>query len=182
MDPPRWLDEHGDYLFRYALSRLGNRENAEDAVQEALLAALKSKENYSAAASERNWLMAILKNKIFDRFRLMSRERKMGRTEMADEAAESLFNPSGHWINGPSAWDFDPSKSVEDAEFRKKLDDCMAGLPDPMKRPLTLKLFDDKNSEEICNILEISPTNLRVRMYRARTLLRECLEHNWFVK
>ena len=56
MDSERWLEEHGDALFRYALMRLPDREAAEDVVQETFLAALKARESYSGQASERTWL------------------------------------------------------------------------------------------------------------------------------
>src|SRR5579863_848294 len=48
LDPEQWVDRHGDYLFRFALSRLGNREAAEDLIQETFLAALCSWKNFAA--------------------------------------------------------------------------------------------------------------------------------------
>ncbi len=68
-DSERWLEEHGDALFRYALTRLPEREVAEDVVQETFLAALRARESYSGQASERTWLTGILKHKILDCYR-----------------------------------------------------------------------------------------------------------------
>src|SRR6201999_4660811 len=72
-NPERWVEEHGDYLFRYALSRLRDPVRAEDAVQETFLAALKAG-NFAGRSAEKSWLTGILKNKIFDHFRKAGRE------------------------------------------------------------------------------------------------------------
>ena len=64
--PEQWLSLHGDALFRFALLLVGDEHHAEDLVQETLLAALESHARYSAAASERTWLIAILRHKALD--------------------------------------------------------------------------------------------------------------------
>jgi DNA-directed RNA polymerase specialized sigma24 family protein len=69
-DPGRWLDDHGDYLFKYAVFRLRDNNAAEDAVQETFLAALKAYKEFEGRASERTWLVGILKHKIVDHFNL----------------------------------------------------------------------------------------------------------------
>src|SRR5690349_10462002 len=74
IDPTAWVDEHGDYLFRYALIRLRDQERAEDAVQEALLAALQHLDSYSGRSTERTWLTGILKHKIIDQIRKACKE------------------------------------------------------------------------------------------------------------
>ena len=74
IDPERWVDEHGDHLFRYAIVRLRDESLAEDAVQETLLSAIQSLGSYSGRSAERTWLIGILKHKIIDHFRKHSRE------------------------------------------------------------------------------------------------------------
>src|SRR5260370_41763819 len=80
-NPDRWVDEHGDCLFRYALVRVRRREVAEDLVQETLLSAIRSRERFAGQSSERSWLTGILKHKISDHFRKLGRETsfKIGR-------------------------------------------------------------------------------------------------------
>jgi RNA polymerase sigma-70 factor, ECF subfamily len=73
-NPDRWVDEHGDCLFRYALVRVRHREVAEDLVQETLLSAMRSRERFAGKSSERSWLTGILKHKISDHFRKLGRE------------------------------------------------------------------------------------------------------------
>ena len=84
-DPGKWLDDHGDYLFKYASFRLRDDTAAEDAVQETFLAALKAYERFEGRGSERTWLVGILKHKIIDHFRKASREAPLG--EGADDGA-----------------------------------------------------------------------------------------------
>ena len=68
VDPTKWLKLYGDLLFQYTLSRVNDREMAEDMVQETFLSALKGLAGFKEEASEKNWLFAILKNKIIDPF------------------------------------------------------------------------------------------------------------------
>ena len=72
-DPERWVEEYGDYLFKYAVSRLRDPAKAEDMVQEAFLAALKGAKGFQGRSAEKSWLVGILKNKICDHFRKASR-------------------------------------------------------------------------------------------------------------
>jgi DNA-directed RNA polymerase specialized sigma24 family protein len=72
-NPERWVDEHGDCLYRYALVRVRGAEVAEDLVQETLLAAVRSREKFGGRSSERSWLVGILKNKIVDYYRKLGR-------------------------------------------------------------------------------------------------------------
>jgi RNA polymerase sigma-70 factor (ECF subfamily) len=74
IDPTAWVDDHGDFLFRYAVARLRDDSIAEDVVQETLLSAIQSMGSYSGKASERTWLTSILKHKIIDHFRRSVRE------------------------------------------------------------------------------------------------------------
>ena len=64
-----WVDNYTDILFSFAFYKTGNREEAEDLVQDTFLSAYKSRETYNGSASEKTWLMAILKNKIIDFYR-----------------------------------------------------------------------------------------------------------------
>ena len=74
IDPAKWVEAHGNYLYRFALGRLRNPELAKNAVQETFLAALKARKRFSGKSSERTWLIGILKHKIIDYFRTQYRE------------------------------------------------------------------------------------------------------------
>jgi RNA polymerase sigma-70 factor (ECF subfamily) len=79
--PSDWLDLHGDYLYRYAMLRVRDASAAEDAVQETLLAALQSYNNYEGRGSERTWLVGILKHKIIDHFRKIAKTHELTQFE-----------------------------------------------------------------------------------------------------
>jgi RNA polymerase sigma-70 factor, ECF subfamily len=183
MDPERWVDEHGDYLFHYALSRLRDPSKAEDMVQEALLAALRGRDRFEGRSAERSWLTGILKNKILDHFRTAGRETNFTDVEFYGDEDAASFDPSkaDHWTDSaaPSEWDA-PGADLDKAEFWKVFRGCTSKLPDRVARVFLLREVDGVGSEEICENLRISPNNLWVMLHRARLALRRCLEENWF--
>ena len=65
-DPERWVDEHGDVLYRYALARVRKPEVAQDLVQDTLLAAVRTHERFRGGSTVRSWLCGILKHKLCD--------------------------------------------------------------------------------------------------------------------
>ncbi|MBX7247158.1 MAG: sigma-70 family RNA polymerase sigma factor [Candidatus Sumerlaeaceae bacterium] len=181
-DPAALLEEHGDYLYRFALSRLRNEDVAQDVVQETLLAALKSRPNFDARSSERTWLIGIMKHKIADHYRKTSRETPMSDLESPDEAVDGRFNFVGHWRGSPAEWSAAPDTLVQEKDFHRTLRGCLDKLPGKLADVFTLRDMEEMPSEEICEKLGITPTNLYASLHRARFRLRECLEYNWFGK
>jgi RNA polymerase sigma-70 factor (ECF subfamily) len=180
-DPESWVDQHGDYLFRYALMRVRDPKIAEDLVQETFLAALRSKERFSGRSSERTWFTGILKHKIIDQFRKSSREQPISDLGSEDDTnIERLFDEKGHWKIGPERWDTDPTKAHEQEEFWHTFQGCMQNLPVRIADAFSLRELEGLETEEICTTLDISKSNLWVMLHRARLQLRECLETNWF--
>jgi RNA polymerase sigma-70 factor (ECF subfamily) len=94
-DPASWVDRHGDYLFGYALARLHRAELAEDLVQETFLGALRSRDQFAGASSERTWLVSILKHKIIDHLGRQQREQPAS-TIAPDGWMDDLFDRNGH--------------------------------------------------------------------------------------
>jgi RNA polymerase sigma-70 factor, ECF subfamily len=177
-DPAGWVDRHGDYLFRYALARVGRAELAEDLVQEAFLGALRNREQFAGASSEQTWLIGILKRKIVDHHRRQQREQPAGNLGEGGWIDE-LFDESGHWKKGPGHWT-SPSASYENAEFWTTFRRCLSRLTPRLAEAFSLREIDDMPSEEICKVLTVSATNLNVMMHRARLQLWRCLDIHWF--
>src|SRR5262245_60005149 len=119
-----WLSLHGDALFRYALLLVANEHRDEDLVQETLLAALKGRSRYSAAASERTWLIAILRNKVID-----ERRRRDVYLADVDPAVEGNFSRFGKWCKPPGRWTPDPQSLLESQDFWAIFHSCMRALP-----------------------------------------------------
>jgi len=185
-DPGQWLDDHGDYLFKYAVFRLRDDTAAEDAVQETFLAALKAYEKFEGRGSERTWLVGILKHKIIDHFRRTEREAPIG--EEFDEGPDHVEffarvdEWKGHWTNeyAPTEWHATPAELIERSDFWRVFGDCLSPLPQRTASAFTLREVDGLKSDEICDILGITMNNLWVMLHRARLHLRNCLEVNWF--
>lgn len=178
--PEQWVDEHGDVLYRFALSRLSNPSTAEDVVQETFLAALKARDTFSGRSPERTWLIGILKHKIVDLIRKESRELPSEKIEALQSESDLLFDKTGHWRTGPLDWQVHPQKVLEQKEFQAVLRECIEKLPERLRASFVLREMDGEDTEKICKVLGVTPTNLWVVLYRARTRLQGCLSKNWF--
>lgn len=180
-NPERWVSEHGDALYRYALLHLRDATVAEEVVQETLLAALGAYERFSGRSSERTWLVGILKHKLIDHLRRQFRERPADADDASAEAnaERENFDATGKWRPGPADWLTDPSAVRERSELRSALTDCLGTLPPKLAEAFSLREISDLDSEEICKALGITETNLWVMLHRARLRLRSCLEDDW---
>lgn len=179
-NPEAWVAEYGDLLFRYALRRVQRRDVAEDLVQETLLAALHAREDFHARSSEKTWLLGILRHKIVDHIRKASRERSVSAELPLEDIPEHLFDRSGRWAVKPSRWGGDPGKVLEAKGFWDVLMSCMEELPSRMAHAFALREIEQMDIEEVSGVMEVTPNNLGVLLYRARQRLRRCLELNWF--
>lgn len=178
------LEEHRPYLLRFALVQLRDRNAAEDAVQETLLAALQSSARFAGRSSVKTWLTGILKHKIVDHLRRQLRELPLERPEEADgdpdaDVAEAVFAPDGGWRELPRQWHA-PDRSFESSEFWKVFDACVQVMPQRSARVFVMRELLELSTEEICKELGISTTNCWVLLHRARLALRECLDTRWF--
>jgi RNA polymerase sigma-70 factor (ECF subfamily) len=186
LDPTGWLDRHGDYLYRYALVRVRDMATAEDLLQDTLLAAIGSYQTHEGRSSERTWLVGIMRHKVVDYFRRLARtpEFQMSDEEGRDDLDwfESVGPWRGHWREdqAPTSWSVDAVGLLESGDFWNTVDRCLARLSPQMAIAFTLREIDGLSSEEICEILNITPSNLWVTLHRARAKLRHFLEAEWF--
>ena len=175
--PEGWLDRHGDCLYRLAMLRLRSPDLAADAVQETFLEALRARGSFAGRSSERTWLVGILKHKIADHYRRSARG--MESTIGADPTPAD-FDRRGHWRVGPAAWGGDPGRDLEAREFWDALGGCLARPSRGLADAFLLRELDGLSSAEVQQQLGITPENLWTRLHRSRSLLRRCLESNWF--
>lgn len=179
LNPAEWVDRHGDYLYRYALSRLRDAEASEEVVQETFVAGLKNVDQYAGAGAERAWLLGILKRKIVDHVRLRSRAGSAQTADAPDDLSESLFDNRGFWKIDPRIFGSDPSAALERREFWTAFRKCLDALPERQADAFVLREIDEKSSEEICKDLDVSSSNLWVLLHRARLRLANCMKGRW---
>jgi len=172
------VESERPYLLRYARLQLRDRHTAEDVVQEALVAALAGEAGFAGRSNLRTWLTGILKHKIVDAIRRISRDAAVAPD--GDEF-EALFDGRGHWVDAPAAWS-DPGASLDQKQFFAVLEDCLAKLPAKTAQAFMMREHMGFETGDICKELGVTATHCWVLLYRARMALRQCLEANWFAK
>jgi RNA polymerase sigma-70 factor (ECF subfamily) len=182
LDPETWIDQYGNYLYRFALARIKDQTAAEDLVQETFLAALHGRKGFEGRSTVKTWLSAILKHKIVDYLRKKSREQAINDNDTITETVDGFFHKNGSWKIQPGKWNPDPLKIYEQREFMDTFFKCLAKLPDRLAKAFMLREMEGYSTKEICNALQVSSTNSWVMLYRARMFLRQCLELFWFNK
>jgi RNA polymerase sigma-70 factor (ECF subfamily) len=179
INPNKWIDLYSDYLFNYTISRVSDREIAQDLVQDTFLAGLKSMKNFKGEASERTWLISILKRKIIDHYRKINS--KKGKAEVritynGDSESE------GDWLEERVADPFDKNAedTLQNSELGDAIHNCLSKLPLKQAEVFKMKTILGHETEVICNELNITASNLWVIIHRARTAMASCLKENWF--
>ncbi len=176
LDADAWVDRYGDALFRFARARVKDKAVAEDLVQDTFLAAVRSKARYRGQSSEKTWLFGILKHKIVDHYRNKKNIVNVRDFIEDPDHVETFFNAKGGWRMRPAHWRVNPGKAHEAKEFFDHLYRCLSGLPRRTADVFVHREIDGLSTEEICRRFDITENNCWVILYRARMLLRKCLE------
>ena len=175
------LESHRTALFRFAVAQLRDSTHAEDCVQETLSAAIQNAGRFAGESSVRTWLIGILKHKILDHFRRVSRERivTLSDEDSSFDEFDGLFKEDGHFIEEPAAW-ANPEHALSERQFFEVLEACMDRLPKNTALVFRMREVMGVEVDEICRELSITSNNCWVLIYRARMSLRKCLERRWF--
>jgi RNA polymerase sigma-70 factor (ECF subfamily) len=179
IDPNQWITLYSDYLFNYTITRVKDRNTAQDLVQDTFIAGLKSMKNFKGEASERTWLISILKRKIIDHYRKINSAK--GKAEIRINYNSDAEN-EGDWLEERVADPFDKTAEdkLENTELGIAIHKCIGKLPEKQAEVFKMKTILGYETEAICNELNITASNLWVIIHRARTTLAACLEKNWF--
>lgn len=177
--PEKWVDRYGDYLYNFAIPRVNDSELAQDLVSETFLAGLKSAKNFKGDATERTWLISILKRKIIDQYRKANSKKGKAEVRMSYYTSDS---GDGDWLEervedlrNPTIED-----QIEQEELREALDSCIACLPERYATIFVQKTIEKLETETICKEHNITASNLWVILHRARVQLMECLNQKWY--
>ncbi|NCT16647.1 MAG: RNA polymerase subunit sigma-70 [Flavobacteriaceae bacterium CG_4_8_14_3_um_filter_34_10] len=176
-----WVDKYADYLFNFTITRVNDSFIAEDLVQETFLAGLKSMKNFKGEATERTWLISILKRKIIDHYRKSNSNK--GKAEVRMDFINSE-DQEGDWLE--ERVKDDSYRSAEDnfenEELGLAIENCLGKLPLKQAVIFKQKTILEQETETICKEHGITASNLWVIIHRARVQLMECLNKQWFNK
>ena len=178
LNPNKWIDLYSDYLFNYTVSRVNDREIAKDLVQDTFFAGLKAMDNFKGEASERTWLISILKRKIIDHYRKINSKKGKAEVRMSYNSDEN----EGDWLEErvDDPYDKNAEDNLMNSELEEAIYNCLGKLPKKQAAVFKMKTILGYETETICNELNINPSNLWVIIHRARTAMVECMEKNWF--
>jgi RNA polymerase sigma-70 factor (ECF subfamily) len=174
-DVSKWVEEHGDYLLNFAMSKLNQRDLALDLIQDTYISAIAGIDRFEGRSSPRTWLTSILNRKIIDHWRKKkSRKTNVVSHYFSGEGSQD----SGNWIleNVPeSTLDTIETKVVLEEQL-SALEDCIDVLPDKSQGVIRAKYVEQKKGDEICKEYDITSSNFWVLVHRAKLLLRNCLQ------
>ena len=185
------VDACGPAMHRVALTFVRSSAVADDVVQEAWLGALRGLDRFEGRSTLRTWLLRIVANIARTHAVREARVVPFSALELAQEAgsehepalpAERFQGPEERyprrWVSFPTPWSTDPESALLSAETHKVILETIAGLPDGQRIVITLRDVEGWDSAEVCSVLELSETNQRVLLHRARSKVRAALERH----
>ena len=177
--------EHGT-LIRMAMGYVADREVAEEVVQDTWMAVIKSLNRFEGRSSLRTWVCGILIHKAKDRGVREKRHTTFSAFESYDDDNDEAVDPSrfqqsgewaGHWAFPPQPWDDrTPEKLLASQQAVNAMQRAIEALPATLKDVLILRDVEGVEAKEACEMLNITETNLYVRLHRARERVRQAVE------
>jgi RNA polymerase sigma-70 factor (ECF subfamily) len=182
------VDRYGASMLRVARMYVPSQAVAEEVVQETWLGVLTGLERFEGRSSLRTWLFRILVNRARTRG---ERERRTvpfaalaGADADDDDPAvgPERFLPADHdrwpehWATPPQRWDESPERSLQSAETLAVVREAVEALPPKQRTVITLRDLEGWDSDEVRNALDLTETNQRVLLHRARSKVRAALE------
>ncbi|MFI9275729.1 RNA polymerase sigma factor [Kitasatospora sp. NPDC052896] len=179
------LDAWSPSMLRLARSFVSTNESAEEVVQEAWLGVIRGIGGFEGRASLKTWVFRILVN--IAKTRGTKESRTLPFSSLLPEDEGPTVDPSrfrsdddqypGHWRSGekPKPWTL-PESAALNAEVRGVIAAALAALSDRHRIVVTLRDIEGHTSDEVCDMLKISPGNQRVILHRARAVVRARLE------
>jgi RNA polymerase sigma-70 factor, ECF subfamily len=169
---------HHSSLLRVARLFVPTAALAEDVVGETWLGVVKGIDRFEGRSSLKTWIFRILTNIAKTRGQRESRSLPFSSLEDADGTFEPAvesgrFTPVGHWADPPRAW---PEERLISRETLEVIEDAIESLPPAQRAVISLRDVEGWDAEEVRNALELSETNQRVLLHRARAKVRRALD------
>ena len=161
-----------------AYAFVGSR-HADEAVQDAWLSVVRNLDGFEGRSSLKTWLLTITANAAKNRYKQNRREVLLDDLPSPHGSVDDdRFSSDGHWLLAPFAWHQDtPEALLTEDELRDCLEHTLLSLPQLQSSVLVLRERQGLELEEICNLLEISLSNVRVLVHRARLKVFATVEH-----
>ncbi len=167
------VELHTPGMRRFALTFVHSPSVADEVVGEAWLGVLRGLDRFEGRSSLKTWIYRIVAN--VARTRAVREARSVPFSAFATDDEPSVdperFLADGAWASPPEPW-----RAVLDAEARAVIDRAIAALPDRQRQVIELRDVEGWGSDEVRNVLELSETNQRVLLHRARSKVRAALE------
>lgn len=178
------VQRHQAAMVRVAQIYVSRRDLAEEVVQEAWLGALRGLDRFEGRSSLKTWLFRIVTNLAKTRavregrtipFSALSNPASVPEPAVEPERFRPPDDPRwpGHWASKPTEW---PEHRLLESESLSRIQEAIEALPDSQRAVITLRDVEGWSAEEVCNALEVSETNQRVLLHRARSKVRAALE------
>ncbi len=161
-----------------AYAIVGSR-HADEAVQDAWLSVVRNIGGFESRSSLKTWLLTITANAAKNRYKQNRREVLLDDLPSPHGTIDDdRFSSDGHWLLAPLAWHQDtPEALLAENELRECLEHTLLSLPQLQSSVLVLRERQGLALEEICNLLDISLSNVRVLVHRARLKVFATVEH-----
>ena len=164
----RMVDLYSAPIYRLGLKMLGSPQDAEDVLQNTFLSALTHLSNFEGRSSISTWLYRIASNEAL----MLIRRKKPAfnledlQTDDSDEGAmPEIFVD----------WSVLPERELLTGESKQAIDDAIQKLPETLRMVFVLRDIEDISIKETAEILNLTETNVKTRLLRARMFLREQL-------
>ncbi|AOA05961.1 MULTISPECIES: RNA polymerase sigma factor [Pseudomonas] len=161
-----------------AYAIVGSR-HADEVVQDAWLSVVRNLAGFEGRSSLKTWLLTITANAAKNRYKQNRREVLLDDLPSPHGTiGDDRFSSDGHWLLAPLAWHQDsPEALLTEDELRECLERTLISLPQLQSSVLVLRERQGLELEEICNLLELSLSNVRVLIHRARLKVFATVEH-----
>jgi RNA polymerase sigma-70 factor, ECF subfamily len=175
---------HQTAMVRVAQIYVSRRDIAEEVVQEAWLGVLRGLDRFEGRSSLKTWLFRIVTNLAKTRAVREGRTIPFSALRSPESVPEPAVEPErfrrpddprwpGHWASKPTEW---PEQQLLGGETLERIQDAIEALPDSQRAVITLRDVEGWSAQDVCNALELSETNQRVLLHRARSKVRSALE------
>ncbi len=171
LDAETVVREHAGWMLKLAQSILRDRDQAEDALQNAFVSVFRGLSGFERRASLKTWLHRITVNAAID---LMRQQGRLAEQPIDDLLPE--FDRHDCRIEAPWTNLLTPQEVAESADLLHIVARRVEALPDAYRIVLQLRDVEGFDTAEVAEILDLSPANVKVRLHRARAALKKLLE------